>query len=156
MFEAICDELVHQRLILLVGDALKCADPDMAMIQSGHHRRPRRRGFVAARQFLAGFDNRKCLRSVDAERLEHFGRQNFADRTLQGQPAIAGPAPRRRPRTLGPQIHESFLMIAQLREQKTPAIADFGIIIAELMAVITQRQRRIEIVGERFEPAEMG
>ena len=46
-------------------------------------------------------------------------------------------------------------MVAQLREQKTPAIADLGIIGAELVAVIAQGERRIEVVRERLEFTEM-
>jgi pimeloyl-ACP methyl ester carboxylesterase len=46
-------------------------------------------------------------------------------------------------------------MIPQLREQKAPAIADFGIIIAELVAVIAQRQWWIEIFWQRLEAAKM-
>ena len=46
-------------------------------------------------------------------------------------------------------------MIAQLREQKAPAIADFRIIIAELMPMVAQGQWRIEIVGQWLEPSEM-
>lgn len=47
-------------------------------------------------------------------------------------------------------------MVAQLCKQKAPAIADVGIVIAELVAMIAQRQRRGQIVGQRLEPAEMG
>ena len=47
-------------------------------------------------------------------------------------------------------------MVAQLRKQKPAAVADLGIIGPELVAVVAQRERRIEIVGERLEPAEMG
>lgn len=47
-------------------------------------------------------------------------------------------------------------MVAHLRKQKASAIADFRIIVAELMAMIAQRKRRRQIVGERLEFAEMG
>jgi hypothetical protein len=42
-----------------------------------------------------------------------------------------------------------------LGEQKAPAIAEIGVVGAELVAVITQRQRCFEAVGERLEAAEM-
>jgi hypothetical protein len=45
--------------------------------------------------------------------------------------------------------------VTHLREEKTAAIADFWIEDAELMAVIAQRQRLREIVGQRLETGEM-
>ena len=156
LLEAICDQPVHQLFIFLIGNALESADPDMAMTQARHDSRTGGRGFIAARQFLAGFDHREGLGRVDAKRFEHFRRQDLADGPLQGQPAIARPAPWCGTRTLGREIHETLLVVSQLREQKSASITDFGIIGTKLMAVIAQRQRWIEIVGERLESTEMG
>ena len=155
MVEAISDQLLHQLFIFLVGDALEGADPDMAVAQPGHGRRPRWRGFVAAHQLLAGFDHRECFRCVDAKCFEHFRRQYLADRSLEGQPAIAAAAPRRCARALRPEVHQPALIVAQLREQESAAIADLVIMGAKLGAVIAQGERRIEVAGERLEFGEM-
>src|SRR5690349_1510755 len=46
-------------------------------------------------------------------------------------------------------------LIAQLGEGEAPAIADLRIVHAELVPVITERQRLRQIVRQRLEPAEM-
>ena len=45
--------------------------------------------------------------------------------------------------------------VAQLSEQEAAAVAYVGIVHPELMAVVAQRQRLREIVGQRLEAAEM-
>ena len=45
--------------------------------------------------------------------------------------------------------------VAQLRKQETAPVADIGIIMAELVAMIAQRQWFRHIVGQRLEPTEM-
>ena len=47
-------------------------------------------------QLLAGLDQREGARGVDAQRLEHLGRQHLAHAALERQAAVAGAAPRRR------------------------------------------------------------
>ena len=46
-------------------------------------------------------------------------------------------------------------ILATLREQKAAAITKIGVVIAELVAVIAQRQRGFETAGERLETPEM-
>ena len=58
-------------------------------------------------------------------------------------------------RTLGAEVEQSVPIIAKLREEEAAAVADLRIVHAELMAVVTQRQRLGEVVGERLEAAEM-
>jgi hypothetical protein len=47
------------------------------------------------------------------------------------------------------------VVVAALGEQETAAIAEIGVIGAELVAVIAQRQWLFEAAGERFEAAEV-
>jgi hypothetical protein len=42
-----------------------------------------------------------------------------------------------------------------LREQETAAVTEIGVVVAELVAVIAQRQRGFEAAGERLETPEM-
>ena len=46
-------------------------------------------------------------------------------------------------------------ILTTLREQKAAAITKIGVVIAELVAVIAQRQRGFETAGERLETPEM-
>ena len=119
------------------------------------HRRTRRRGLVAALERLAGLEQGEALRRLDAQRLEHLGREHLAHAALERQPAVAEAAVGRLARTLGAEVEQSVPIIAKLREEEAAAVADLRIVHAELMAVVAQRQRLGEVVGERLEAAEM-
>src|SRR3546814_4313763 len=80
----------------------------------------------------------------------------FAQAPFQRQPAVTEPAVRRLPRSLGAEIHQPSAIVAKLREQEAAPVADIGVVIAELVAVIAQRERCGQIIGQGFEPAEMG
>src|SRR3546814_17587566 len=54
------------------------------------------------------------------------------------------------------QIHQPSAIVAKRREQEAAPVADIGVVIAELVAVIAQRERCGQIIGQGFEPAEMG
>ena len=123
------------------GQPLEGADADMAVAEPGQHRRAGRRGLVAALQLLAGLEQREGLRGVDAERLEHLGREHLAHAALQRQPPVAEAAVGRRARALGAEVEQPAAVVAQLGEQEAAAVADVGIVHAELVAVIAQRQR---------------
>ena len=49
----------------------------------------------------------------------------------------------------------SLRTVAQLGKQEAAPVADIGVIVAELVAVIAQRQRLGQIAGQRLETAEM-
>ena len=55
---------------------------------------------------------------------------------------VAEAAVRGLPRTLGAKVEQAPLFIAQLGEQEAAAVADIGIVHAEQMAEVAQRQRR--------------
>ncbi len=79
---------------------------------------------------FAGFDQAESLGGVDAERLQHFGRENFAHAALERQPAVALARPGRAPAALGAEIEQPpVLGVAQLREQKAAAVAEIGIVV---------------------------
>src|SRR5690606_31820188 len=57
----------------------------------------------------------------------------------------------------GAEIAQSAVdKIDPLREQEAAPVAEVGVVAAELMPVIAQRQRDLETAGQRFEPSEMG
>ncbi len=72
---------------------------------------------------------------------------------------VSRPSPKRLhgvwPDPLGAKVHQPACAIAKLREQEAAPIAKVRIVGAELMAVITQRQRRRKVARQRLEPAEM-
>ena len=108
-----------------------------------------------ALEFLTGLDQAEALAGVDAQRLEHRGRQHLAHAALQRQPPIAHPRPRRAARPLGAEVEQAAVGVVQLREQEATAVAEVGVVVLELVAVIAQRQRRLEAAGNRHEAAEM-
>ncbi len=89
------------------------------------------------------------------ERLEHLGRQHLAHRALQRQPAVARAAPRRLPAALGAEVHEPPAVVAALREEEAPPVAEVGVVGAELVAVIAERERLRQAAGQRREAGEM-
>ena len=54
-----------------------------------------------------------------------------------------------------PRSSSRPLLIAELREGEAAAVADLGVVHAELVTVIAKGERLLEIVGQRLEPAEM-
>ena len=60
---------------------------------------------------------------------------------LEGEPAVAEAAVGRLARALGAEVEQPSGAVAQLGEQEAAAVADVGIVHAELVAVIAQRQR---------------
>ena len=58
-------------------------------------------------------------------------------------------------RSLGPEVEQSVLIIPQLGKGEPASVADLGIVHAELVPVIAQRQRLREVVRQRLEAAEM-
>ena len=126
---------------------MKRADANMAMAEPHQHRRARRRRLIPAHQVFARFDDRECLGGFNAKRLQHLGRQYLADGPLQCQSPVAVAAVWCSPRTFGAKVQQAPQMITHLRKQETATIADIGIIVPELMPVITQRQWLWQIVG---------
>src|SRR5437868_12213894 len=57
--------------------------------------------------------------------------------------------------SLGAEIEQPALLVAELGEGEAAAVADVRIVHAELMAVITQRQELAKVLGQRLETAEM-
>ena len=114
----------------------------MAVLEADQHRGAGGGGLVIAFERLAGLDQREGLRGLDAERLEHLGGEDLAHPALQRQPAVAEAAIGGLTRTLGAEIEQAAAGISELREQEAAAVADIGIVHAELVAVIAQRQRR--------------
>ena len=149
----------HQHLdaldVLQIAASLETADADMAVRQPHHDRGPGRRRLVMTLQRLPGLDHRKGLRGIDAKRLEQLGRHDFAHRALQSQAPVGCPRERCLARPLGPEVQNAPIIGAQLGKQETAPVAELVVVMAELMAVITQRKRALDIAGKRRKPAEM-
>ena len=157
--EIMVQAIVGQRadIVVLVEESepLEGPDPYMAVAQPDQHRRSGGGGLVVALQRLAGLDQGEGLAGLDAERLEHFRGENLTHRALERQPAVAESAIGCLAGSLGAEIEQSSFAVAKLCEQEAAAVADVGIVHPELMAVIAQRQRRREVVGQRLEAPEM-
>ena len=137
-------------------EPLEGAVADVAVAEPDQHRAPRRRGLVAALQLLAGLDQRQRLRGV----------------RRPAPPASRSPAPRaRRPsasggrrrtgctasaRALGAEIHQPAAAVVRTCANRKPRPSPrSGIVGAELVAMIAQRERRFEAAGQRLEAAEV-
>src|SRR5690606_1939987 len=65
--------------------------------------------------------------------------------------------PRSAAGALGAEIEQAAGgQLLELREEEAAAVAEVGIVALELVAVIAQRQRRLEAPRQRLEAAEMG
>jgi hypothetical protein len=87
---------------------------------------------------------REKAREVGTPRASSIvGGQDLAHPALQGQPPVAGPRPRRLARALGGQVQQAAASwrLAQLGEQEAAAVAQVGVVAAELVAVIAHGQR---------------
>ena len=120
----------------------------MAVAEPRQHRRAGGRGLVAALQRLASLEQGEALRRVDAERLEHLGREHFAHSALERQAAVGMAAVRRLARTLRAKVEQAAAIVAELGEGEAAAVADLRVVHAELMPVVAQRQRLGEVVGQ--------
>ena len=92
-------------------------------------------------QRLPSFDHGKGLRGIDAKRLQQLGRHDLAYRALQRQAPVGRPRERCLARPLGPEVQNAPVISAQLGKQETAPVAELVVVMAELMAVITQRKR---------------
>ena len=126
------------------------------MREANQHRRAGGRGLVAAFERFAGFDQRQAARRIHAERFEHFGGQDFAHAALERQAAVAEAAVGGLARALRAKVHQAAAVVAALCVEEAAAVADIGIVRAELVAVVTERQRLREAAEEGFESAEAG
>ena len=53
------------------------------------------------------------------------------------------------------KVKQATVPVAQLREKEAASVPDFGVVVAKLMAVVSQRQWRFERAGKGRKPAEM-
>ena len=94
-------------------------------------------------ELLAGLDQAEGFRGVDAERLQHLGGEHLAHAALQRQAAVGGARPGRAAAALGAEVEQpAVLEVVHLGEEEAAAVAELGVVNAELVAVIAQRQRR--------------
>src|SRR5262249_8347600 len=124
------------------GQSLKGPEADVRVREADQHRRARRRRLVAAMELLAGLEEAEGLRGVDAERLEHLGREDLADAALQRQAPVAVARPRRPPAALRSEVEQAIVDgIDELREEEPAPVAERRVVGPELVAVVAERER---------------
>ena len=139
------------------GEALEAADADVGVREADEDRGAGRRGLVAAGQGLAGLDEGEGLGGVDAEGLEHLGGEDLADAALERQPAVGAARPGGLAGALGAEVEQPAVgEVAELGVEEAAAVAEVGVVHAELVAVVAQRQRLGEAAGQRLEAGEAG
>ncbi len=142
---------------LMIGVALEAAEADVAEGQARQHRRARRTGLIAPIKLFPGLDQGEGAAGGDAQGLQHLGRQHFAHPALQRQPPVGGPRPRSAAGALGPQVQQPIrARLAQLGEEKAAPVAQVGVVVTELMAVIAHGQRLTEIAWQGLKSHEGG
>lgn len=160
VLQAIGDQLFEMPGFAERGKPLESTDPYMAMAQPNQRGGAGGGGLVMPLQRFAGFDHREGLAGIDALRFEHFGGEDLAHGAFQRQAPVGGAAPRGLASALGAAIEQAASIqcigsVAHLGKEETAPVADLGVVHAELVAVVTQRQRLRQIAGKGFEPAEM-
>src|SRR5882724_2964398 len=139
-----------------MSEALKRPDASMQMAVAHQDRGTRWRRLIPAHELFAGFDQAEGFGGFDAQRLEHFGGEHLAQAAVQREAAVAFARPGRLAASLGSKVQKAArFSIAHLREEKAAAVTEIGIVDAELMAVVAQRQGVREIFRQRREPAKM-
>ena len=99
------------------------------MAEAHQDGRARRRGLVAALQLLARLDQAEGLGGLDAQRLEHLGREHLADAAFQREAAVAAARPGRAAAAFGAEIEQAAVSaIVQLRKQEAAAVAEIGVV----------------------------
>ena len=138
------------------GEALEGADADVAVQRRTSTEERVGEGSSPRSSASPVSIRREGLGGVDAERLEHLGGEDLAHAALQRQPAVAAARPGGLARALGAEVEQAAVgEVAQLGEQEAAAVADVGVVHAELVAVVAQRQRLGEVAGQRLEAGEM-
>ena len=96
-----------------------------------------------AGEALAGFDQTEGLRGVDAQGVEHLGREDFAHAALEGQATVALARPGRASAAFGRQIQQALGAgaLLGLSEEEAAAVTKIGVVALELMAVIAKGDR---------------
>ena len=141
VLQGISDETFKFICLPQCRQPLETANTDMAVVKPYQYCRAGWRRFVASHKGLTSFDDREGARSRDPERFEHFGGEHLAHAALQCQTAIAEAAIGCGARALCAQVHQAVPLIATLREQEPSPVADIGVVNAELVTVIAERQR---------------
>src|SRR5581483_489426 len=138
------------------GQALVAPEADVRVRETNEHGRARRRRLVAAMELLAGLEEAERLRRVDAERLQHLGREDLSNAALQRQATVAVARPRRPPAALRPEVEQAAVEgIEELSEQEAAPVAERRVVRPELVPVVAERERLAQVVGQRLEEREV-
>ena len=149
------DQRPHLIALLEESQPLKRAEADVGVREPHQHRGARRRRLIAPRQRFAGLEQRERLGGVDSARLQHRRRQHFAHAALQREAAIAEARIGGLAGAFCAQVQQPPAIVAQLGVEEAAPIADVGVVIAELVAVIAHGQGDGHIVRQRLEAPHM-
>jgi hypothetical protein len=74
--------------------------------------------------------------------MQGFRSDHLTNTSLQGESSIPATAPWRRTRSLGSEVLKITAPIPKLPIKEAPTIAELGVVVPKLKAVITQSQKR--------------
>ena len=154
----VLEEAPHSRSVTFVRKALEGPETKVRVAEAYQHRRSGRGGFVAPLEFLACLEQAERLGGVYAERLEHRRGEHLAYAALERELAIPPARPRRRPAPLRAEIQDppGFRAgVEHLREEKSATVAERRVVHAELVAVVAQGKRLVEVAQEGLEAREV-
>ena len=153
--DGVRQKLVEPGRFADVREPLKGAEANVRVAQANEHRRSRGRWLVAALEHLTGLEEAERLRRVDAERLEHLGGEHLTYAALERQSPVRAARPRGLAAALGAQIEQAPGVVFELREEEASSVSERGVVHVELVSVVAQRQRFLEVLRERLEPREV-
>jgi hypothetical protein len=109
--------------------------------QAHHHRAAGWGGFITPPELFAGFHQAEGAAGGHSQPVQGFTRDDLAHTTLERQATITAPAPGGGAAALGAEVLEIAVDVAHLAVEKAPAVAQQGVVGAELIAVVAQGQQ---------------
>ena len=140
--EGVVGEPAHEHRVVvgLVGRrVLERADAQVARGHPGEHRPGQQR---LPHDLVAGGHHRERPRRGDAQRVHRLADHELAQHRADGGLAVAAPGERRAARALECHVAPPAVDVGQLAEQQRPAVAEAGLVPAELVPGVGLRDRR--------------
>ena len=131
---------LQSRGITQIQESFTGAKTQVSTRHTHHHRASRGGRLITAIQILSGFNQRDGSTRRDAQSMQGFRGDHLPYTSLQGESSITTPAPWRRSRALGSEVLKVAVAVSQLPIQKAPTIAELGVVVPKLEAVIAQSQ----------------
>jgi hypothetical protein len=145
MQDAPIDEPSDPVRVASVREPLERPEPHVRPAEANEDARAGRGRLVAAHQRLTGLEEAERARGRHAEGLEHLAREHLADTALQRQAPVAAARVRCRAAARRAEIEEPAARVAHLREEEASTVAEVRVVHAELVAVVAERERPLEV-----------